>query len=265
MSSVLRTAPPTAAARTSADAPAGGAVRVRLEGVGRRFGDHVVLDGVDLDVAPGEVVALLGPSGCGKSTLLRAVAGLDGVDDGRVVLDGAPVRDHDPRCAIAFQEPRLLPWRTVEQNVRLAMPRPQRGRDLDGLFDSLGLTPWRTRYPGALSLGMARRVALARALAQAPRILVLDEPFVSLDDASAAALRGLVVDSVGGTGMGVLMVTHNVAEAIAIADSLVLVSARPARRVATVALDRPREARDRPWADATRADLARRYPGIIAV
>jgi NitT/TauT family transport system ATP-binding protein len=112
---------------------------------------------------------------------------------------------------------------------------------------------------------MQRRVALARALAQTPRILILDEPFVSLDDASAAALRGLVVDSVADTGVGVLMVTHNVAEAIAIADRLVLVSARPASLVATVALDRPRDARDRVWAETTRADLASRYPGIIAV
>ncbi|KQP25123.1 ABC transporter ATP-binding protein [Methylobacterium sp. Leaf469] len=207
-----------------------------------------------------EITCLIGPSGAGKTTTLRILLGLDTAYDGSVTPD-----PETAGIAMVFQEPRLLPWRTVEQNVRLALPRTARGRDLDALFESLGLTPWRRRYPGALSLGMARRVALARALAQSPRILVLDEPFVSLDDASAAALRGLVVDSVTGTGMGVLMVTHNVAEAIAIADRLVLVSARPARRVATVALDRPREARDRPWADATRADLAGRYPGIIAV
>ncbi|KQP06602.1 ABC transporter ATP-binding protein [Methylobacterium sp. Leaf99] len=207
-----------------------------------------------------EITCLIGPSGAGKTTTLRILLGLDTAYDGSVTPDPAAAG-----IAMVFQEPRLLPWRSVEQNVRLALPRPARGRDLDALFESLGLTPWRRRYPGALSLGMARRVALARALAQAPRILVLDEPFVSLDDASAAALRALVVGSVTGTGMGVLMVTHNVAEAIAIADRLVLVSARPASLVATVPLGRPRDMRDRAWTDATRADLAARYPGIIAV
>ncbi|RZK87399.1 MAG: ATP-binding cassette domain-containing protein, partial [Methylobacterium sp.] len=185
-------------------------------------------------VTAGAITCLIGPSGAGKTTTLRILLGLDTAYDGRVTPDPATAG-----IAMVFQEPRLLPWRSVEHNVRLALPRPARGRDLDALFESLGLTPWRRRYPGALSLGMARRVALARALAQAPRILVLDEPFVSLDDTAAAALRALVVGSVTGTGMGVLMVTHNVAEAIAVADRLVLVSARPASLVATIPLDRP--------------------------
>lgn len=165
---------------------------------------------------------------------------------------------------MVFQDPRLLPWRSVEQNVRLGLPRAERGRDLDALFESLGLAPWRDRYPGALSLGMQRRVALARALALDPRLLVLDEPFVSLDDTAAAALRGIVVDTVTRAGMSVLMVTHNVDEAIAIADRLLLVSARPAHLLGTVSLDLPRHERSRSWAEATRADLSLRFPGIIA-
>jgi NitT/TauT family transport system ATP-binding protein len=112
---------------------------------------------------------------------------------------------------------------------------------------------------------MARRVSLARALAQKPRILILDEPFVSLDDNAAAALRGLVVAAVGNSGMGVLMVTHNVAEALEIADRLLLVSARPASLLGTITLDRPRGQRDRAWVEANRADLATRFPGVIAV
>jgi NitT/TauT family transport system ATP-binding protein len=165
---------------------------------------------------------------------------------------------------MVFQDPRLLPWRSVEQNVRLALPRPDRAKDLDDLFESLGLTPWRARYPGALSLGMQRRVSLARALAQEPRILVLDEPFVSLDDAAAAGLRRLVVAAVARFGTSVLMVTHNVDEAIEIADRLLLLSGRPASLVAAIPLDTPRAQRTRGWAEATRRSLAQRFPTVIA-
>ncbi|MFD0938846.1 ABC transporter ATP-binding protein, partial [Methylobacterium trifolii] len=187
-------------------------------------------------VEQGEIVCLIGPSGAGKTTTLRILLGLDPDYEGSIVP--APGAGGGP--GMVFQEPRLLPWRTVEQNVRLAMPRERRGKDLDGLFAHLGLSPWRGRYPGALSLGMQRRVALARALANDPRLLVLDEPFVSLDDAAAASLRGLVVDTVDRLGMSVLMVTHNVTEAIAVADRLLLLSGRPASLVAAVPLDRPR-------------------------
>ena len=235
------------------------AIRSKVYGAGGPEPVDAVKD-LAFDVEPRKITCLIGPSGAGKTTTLRILLGLDTAFDGTV----APPPE-SAGIAMVFQEPRLLAWRTVEQNVRLALPRAERGRSLEALFAALGLTPWRGRFPGALSLGMQRRVALARALAQTPRILVLDEPFVSLDDASAAALRSLVVDSVTGSGMGVLMVTHNIAEAIAIADRLVLVSGRPASLVATVPLDRPRETRDRAWAEATRADLAHRYPGIIAV
>lgn len=212
---------------------------------------------LEFEVAAGEIVCLIGPSGAGKTTTLRILLGLDTAFEGRV--SGAE------RAGIVFQEPRLLPWRSVEHNVRLGLPRARRGLDLDGLFAQLGLTAWRASYPKALSLGMQRRVALARALADGPRVLVLDEPFVSLDDAAAAELRGLVVDTVDRSGMSVLMVTHNVAEAIGIADRLLLVSRRPASLIAAVSLDRPRRERDRAWAEATRANLAAQHPEIIAL
>jgi NitT/TauT family transport system ATP-binding protein len=212
--------------------------------------------GLSFTVGEGEIVCLIGPSGAGKSTTLRILLGLDQDFTGEV--EGAE------GAGIVFQEPRLLPWRSVEHNVRLGLARRDRGRNLDSLFERLGLSPWRGRFPGALSLGMQRRVSLARALAAGPRVLVLDEPFVSLDDASAAELRALVVDTVDAAGMSVLMVTHNVAEAIAVADRLLLVSRRPASLVADIALDRPRASRDRAWADATRARLAALHPEVIA-
>lgn len=210
-------------------------------------------------VGPEEITCLIGPSGAGKTTALRILLGLDRDYEGSVVPDPAKVG-----IAMVFQDPRLLPWRSVEQNVRLGLPRERRDKDLDALFEPLGLTPWRSRYPGALSLGMQRRVALARALALDPRVLVLDEPFVSLDDAAAASLRGIVVDTVARSGTSVLMVTHNVDEAIEIADRLLLLSPRPASLVATVPLDTPRGQRSRGWAEATRRALAARYPGVIA-
>ncbi|WP_342149078.1 ABC transporter ATP-binding protein [Methylorubrum sp. SB2] len=215
--------------------------------------------GLTFSLQPAEITCLIGPSGAGKTTTLRILLGLDHDFEGAVTPDPNAVG-----IAMVFQDPRLLPWRTIEQNVRLGLPRERRGRDLDGLFESLALTPWRGRFPGALSLGMQRRVALARALALEPRILVLDEPFVSLDDTAAAGLRGLVVETVARRGTSILMVTHNVAEALEIADRLLLVSARPASLLANVPLDRPRGRRDRAFLEATRADLAARFPGVIA-
>jgi NitT/TauT family transport system ATP-binding protein len=234
------------------------AIRRKVYGAGGPEAVEAVRD-LAFSLNRAEIACLIGPSGAGKTTTLRILLGLDPDYEGTVTPDPARAG-----IGMVFQEPRLLPWRTVEQNVRLGLPRPERGRNLDALFASLGLTPWRGRFPGALSLGMARRVALARALALEPRILVLDEPFVSLDDAAAAALRGIVVETVERAGMSVLMVTHNVAEAIEIADRLILLSPRPASLTATVPLAPSRSQRDRSWAEATRRDLAIRYPGVIA-
>jgi NitT/TauT family transport system ATP-binding protein len=229
---------------------------------GRRARTEAVeaVRGLAFELHAGEITCLIGPSGAGKTTTLRILLGLDRDFEGSVSPE--PSR---AGIAMVFQDPRLLPWRTIEQNVRLGLPRARRGRDLDDLFESLGLTSWRAHYPGALSLGMQRRVALARALALEPRILVLDEPFVSLDDAAAASLRALVVGAVGRTGTSVLMVTHNVAEAIEIADRLLLVSPRPAHLLANIPLERLRAERDRAWVDTTRRSLAARFPGIVAL
>ncbi|MGE7414811.1 ATP-binding cassette domain-containing protein [Methylobacterium tarhaniae] len=209
-------------------------------------------------VRAGETLCLIGPSGAGKTTTLRILLGLDRDFEG--ALATAP----DLRIGMVFQEPRLLPWRTVEENVRLSLPRGERGQPLEALFEELGLGPWRGHYPRALSLGMARRVALARALALAPSLLVLDEPFVSLDDAAASSLRAAVFGSAASRGAAVLMVTHNVPEALAVADRLLLLSGRPASLVAEVPIRTKRAERGRDWTEAMRRDLAAQYPGTVA-
>ena len=195
-----------------------------------------VLGDISLTLANGEVAALVGPSGCGKTTLLRIVVGLDRDFDGSVVLPA------HGKLGIVFQEPRLLPWRTVEQNVRLAAPQAS-ASTLDALFATLGLAAHRSHYPGELSLGLARRVALARALAVEPDLLVLDEPFVSLDDALAARLRAELVELVSRRPVTTLLVTHSVDEAIGLADRVYLLSASPACVLADVPIQRPRIAR----------------------
>jgi ABC-type nitrate/sulfonate/bicarbonate transport system ATPase subunit len=208
-----------------------------------------VLNGLALTLKNGEVGALVGPSGCGKTTLLRIIAGLERDYEGHVTLP-----DHG-RLGVVFQEPRLLPWRTVEQNVRLAAPEAANGT-LDTLFGTLGLAKHRNHYPGELSLGLARRVALARAFAVGPDLLLLDEPFVSLDDALAARLREELAELVTRSPVTTLLVTHDVEEAIGLADRLFLLSPSPARVVAEVPIARPRSKKTSDERTALRQEIA---------
>jgi ABC-type nitrate/sulfonate/bicarbonate transport system ATPase subunit len=234
--------------------PAG--VRGRLEALIRHKsfqtasgGRLHVLDRLALRLASGEVGALVGPSGCGKTTLLRIIAGLDQDYEGSVELP-----DHG-KLGMVFQEPRLLPWRTLEQNVRLAAPEAT-DANLEALFRALGLDAHRDHYPGELSLGQARRVALARAVAVEPDLLLLDEPFVSLDDALAARLREELAELVNSRPVTTLLVTHDVEEAIGLADRLFLLSASPARLLAEVPVERPRAKRTAEELAALRREIA---------
>jgi ABC-type nitrate/sulfonate/bicarbonate transport system ATPase subunit len=210
-----------------------------------------VLGELGFSLRTGEVAALVGPSGCGKTTLLRIIAGLDREFDGAVKLPAHGT------LGMVFQEPRLLPWRTVEQNVRLAAPNAT-DANLDALFATLGLATHRDHYPGELSLGLARRVALARAFAVEPDLLLLDEPFVSLDDALAARLREELAQLVDSRHVTTLLVTHDVDEAIALADRLLLLSASPARVLAEVPVAHPRKAHTPDELAAMRDAIARR-------
>ena len=217
--------------------------------------DLHVLGEIGFTLANGEVAALVGPSGCGKTTLLRIIAGLDRDYQGTVSLP--------PHCRLGmvFQEPRLLPWRTLEQNVRLAAPDAT-DADLDALFATLGLAAHRHHYPGELSLGLARRVALARAFAVHPDLLLLDEPFVSLDDALAMRLRDELAELVTRRPVTTLLVTHNVEEAIALADRLFLLSPSPARVLAELPIERPRSKRSTEELTALRGAIARKLKGV---
>src|SRR5229473_3224509 len=217
---------PSWCSRLNDMSPAG--VRDRLDvAIKQKFfhsasgGQLQVLGELAFSLAHGEVAALVGPSGCGKTTLLRIIAGLDRDFEGDVKLPAHGT------LGMVFQEPRLLPWRTVEQNVRLAAPLA-RASALDALFETLGLSAHRSHYPGELSLGLARRVALARAFAVEPDLLLLDEPFVSLDDALAARLREKLAELVDRRPVATLLVTHDVEEALGLADRLLLLSASPA-------------------------------------
>ena len=210
-----------------------------------------VLGELAIGLRNGEVVALVGPSGCGKTTLLRIIVGLDRD------FDGGVERPAHGRLGIVFQEPRLLPWRTVEQNVRLAAPLATDAA-LDTLFATLGLAEHRSHYPGELSLGLARRVALARAFAVEPDLLVLDEPFVSLDAALAARLRSELVELVSRRPVTTLLVTHNVEEAIGLADRLLVLSPSPARLLADVPIERPRTVHSAEEIAAIQNEIARR-------
>jgi NitT/TauT family transport system ATP-binding protein len=185
---------------------------------------HTVLADLALDVAPRSFVVLSGPSGCGKSTLLNLIAGLD-TDVAGAIRFAA----RDPRLAYVFQSPRLLPWRTVAENVALALPDgdPRHARIPD-LLARVGLAGAETAYPERLSLGMQRRAAIARAFVVEPDILLMDEPFVSLDDPTADALRALVLELWGQHPTTVLFVTHDRREAVRLGTRIVRLRTLPA-------------------------------------
>ncbi|MCA6121988.1 ABC transporter ATP-binding protein [Bradyrhizobium sp. WSM 1704] len=210
---------------------------------------HDVLANITFTLNAGEVGVLFGPSGCGKSTLLKILAGLDHNYQGRVA------RPAGVRLGMVFQEPRLLPWRTVEQNVRLAAPDVDDGR-LAALFEVLELSAHRHHFPGELSLGLARRVALARAFAIQPDVLILDEPLASLDNALAGRLRDQIATLVASRRMMTLLVTHDLDDAVRLGDRLFFLSARPARILHVETIAAPRAERSEKEIGAIKARLS---------
>ena len=210
---------------------------------------HEVLTDFSFSLQAGEVAVFVGPSGCGKSTLLRILAGIDHDFEGTVL------RPQQARLGMVFQEPRLLPWRSVDDNVRLAAPLADE-EALSKLFNILELAAHRSHFPGELSLGLARRVALARAFAVDPDFLILDEPFASLDKALAARLRDQMARLVANRSAMTLLVTHELDDAVRLGDRLFFLSPRPARILRVLPIATPRAARSEAEIERIKADLA---------
>ncbi len=218
--------------------PAGGAASLDIAIASK---DHLrasgatirALEDFRLVLPAGAAGAVVGPSGCGKTTLLRLIAGLDRDFTGRITLPA------HGRLGMVFQEPRLLPWRSVAENIAIAAPDAAPG-EIAALLEALGLSEHATHFPGELSLGLARRAALARALAVKPDLLLLDEPLVSLDAALARELRDRIAALIDEKRITTLLVTHDLTEAIALADRIFLLSPRPAHVVATLDIPSPR-------------------------
>ena len=213
---------------------------VQLAGLGKRFGERTVLHDIALDVGPGQFVAIVGRSGCGKSTLLRLLAGLETPSSGEVRLGDAPSPASRDDVRIMFQEARLLPWRTVLQNVQLGLDKADGAARARDALAHVGLADRANDWPSVLSGGQRQRVALARALVHRPRLLLLDEPLGALDALTRIEMQRLIESVWRELRFTAVLVTHDVAEAVALADRVLLVEDGRVTLDEPVALARPR-------------------------
>jgi len=230
---------------------------IRAEGLTLGYAGEAVVEDVDLDVAPGEILVVLGHSGCGKSTLLRAFAGLLTPLAGRVLTDGLPVTGPSAHRALVFQDDALLPWRSARRNVELPLavqgrPRAERRAAASAWLDRVGLARFADRLPGQLSGGMRQRVQLARALAGAPGLVCMDEPFGALDAQTRSSMQQLLIATWRESGCTVVFVTHDVDEALVLADRVVVLGRHGV--VAEHRIEHPRDP-SHPVAPSHRAEI----------
>ena len=218
--------------------PAGLALAV--QGLGKAFGPRTVLADVDLRIEPGEFVAIVGRSGCGKSTLLRLVAGLETPSAGQITLDGAPLGARRDDVRIMFQEARLLPWKRVADNIGLGLKGADAPARARGALAQVGLSDRAHDWPAVLSGGQRQRVALARALVHTPRLLLLDEPLGALDALTRIEMQQLIEQLWREQGFTALLVTHDVQEAVALADRVLLIENGRVALDERIRLQRPR-------------------------
>src|SRR5690625_873635 len=232
-----------------ASPPARRRAMLEITGVTKHFVgaglEHTALQEVDLSVREHEILSLVGTSGCGKSTLLRLVSGLERPSSGKVLLQGQGVTGPSPAVGMVFQEPRLMPWLSVTENVRLALldlPRQEQERRIGEVLEKVGLSGFARALPRQLSGGMAQRVAIARALVRRPSVLLLDEPFSALDSFTRLKLQDHLAELWTAERFTVILVTHDVEEAVMLSDRVVVLRGHPGRvhRILEVDLPRPR-------------------------
>lgn len=236
-----------------------GGIDLRVEGVGKRFGSRQVLLDVNLNVAAGQFLSVVGRSGCGKSTLLRLLGGLEATSQGRIRLDGRDAAEFRQDTRIMYQDARLLPWQTVADNVSLGLKgnRNVIRRIAIESLEHVGLADRADDWPGMLSGGQRQRVALARALAHKPRLLLLDEPLGALDALTRIEMQALIESLWKEYGFTAVLVTHDVAEAIALADRVILIDQQTVSLDLDIQLGRPRLRGDIDYAMLEREVLSR--------
>ena len=224
----------------------------------------IVLSDIHFGVNSGEFCGVVGPSGCGKTTLLNLISGLDNDFEGLVAIDGGAL-SAGPTPGYMFQSSRLMPWLTVRENVELVQVGDEPESKVLDLLREIGLEDFADVYPGHLSGGMRRRVALARAIIKEPPLLLLDEPFLSLDAPVANRLRRLLIEVCGRRSSTVLFVTHDLREALFLADRVLFVSSRPGRIVLDHVIDIPRpRAPEGEAIEMLRLDLLKRHPQLLS-